>query len=129
MRGKMYRTGTPVYRACDREGERVAIASLWVAAPRRFPIIGNVGEKAQCVRRLPTSYVAHLPLPCVPFHVSLVFSSHTRARVPRFCARTIAMSLLPSAVANIKNCKCRKCLVLVYMIVNEQKCDSEILVK
>ena len=44
----MYRARTPVYRAYDREGERVAIASLCSAAPRRSPI----GVSATSTKRL-----------------------------------------------------------------------------
>ena len=128
---------TSVYRACDREGERVAIASLCVAVPRRFPIIGNVGGKAQCVRRLPTSHVAHLSLPCVPACFDR-FISHARvcrdcsARIKstsllraRVCARIVCArinmpSFCLSARINTVNIKCRKCLVSVVNAIKRE---------
>ena len=82
MRGKMYRARTPVYRACDREGVRKS-GSRASVVPRRYALryIGKVNETAQCVRCLPTSHVARLPLPCVPARFVRFIS---RVEVPKF---------------------------------------------
>ena len=122
--------------ATEREG--VAIARLCVAAPQRFPIIGNVGENAQCTWRLPTSHVAHLPLPCVPacfdrffflWHVcaGIVVRELTRRR---FCfSRAFAKIVIREqsqryfchfAVVKIENLKCRKCLVSVVNAIKRE---------
>ena len=121
-----------LYRACDREGERVAIARLCVAAP---PATSARRLSALDTCRPRTSHVSRC-LVCL--RVSIVFFS--LARVCRdCCARINATSLLLARVCakivcarintpsfclpariNTVIIKCRKCLISVVNAIKRE---------